>query len=103
MEDHMKYLANVATLVLTEERCTGCGVCLDVCPHAVLALRNKKAVVTDQDLCMECGACSMNCPFGALSVDKGVGCAAAFINGFLTGGEPACGCNASADKKNSCC
>jgi hypothetical protein len=52
---------------------------------------------------MECGACSMNCPFGALSVDKGVGCAAAFINGFLTGGEPACGCNASADKKNSCC
>ncbi|HYQ47615.1 MAG TPA: 4Fe-4S binding protein, partial [Thermodesulfovibrionales bacterium] len=64
---------------------------------------NKKAVVTDRDLCMECGACSMNCPFGAISVDKGVGCAAAFITGFLTGSEPACGCSGGTDRKSGCC
>jgi NAD-dependent dihydropyrimidine dehydrogenase PreA subunit len=97
----MKYLSNVASLKLTLEKCTGCGVCLDVCPHNVLSLENKKAVILDADRCMECGACSMNCPFGALSVDKGVGCAAALINSMLTGGEPSCGC--SADKESSCC
>ena len=97
----MKYLANVASLMLTPEKCTGCGICLDVCPHSVLGLENKKATILDRDRCMECGACSMNCPFGALTVDKGVGCAAALINSMITGGEPTCGCSSDNDK--DCC
>ncbi len=97
----MKYLAGVASLELSSERCTGCGTCLDVCPHNVFKLENRKAVILDKDLCMECGACAMNCPFGALSVDKGVGCAAALINSMVTGGEPTCGC--SEKKDGGCC
>lgn len=98
----MKYLANVASLELIPEKCTGCGTCIDVCPHNVFTLKDKKAVVLDRDSCMECGACAMNCPFGALTVDKGVGCAAALINSMVTGGEPTCGCS---DKKSAdgCC
>lgn len=97
----MKYLADVVTLELISERCTGCGTCLDVCPHRVFTLENRKAVIADRDRCMECGACVMNCPFGALSVDKGVGCAAALINSMITGGEPTCGC--SDNKDGGCC
>lgn len=97
----MKYLANVATLELISEKCTGCGTCLDVCPHNVFTVENKKAVIVDRDRCMECGACAMNCPFGAVSVDKGVGCASALINGMITGGEPSCGCSDNKDK--GCC
>lgn len=103
MENTMKYLSNVSTLALSKDACTGCGSCIEVCPHAVLALLDRKAVIVDKDSCMECGACSMNCPFGALSVNKGVGCAAAFINGFLTGGEPTCDCSGSTGSSNSCC
>lgn len=98
----MKYLANVTSLELIQEKCTGCGTCIDVCPHNVFTLKDKKAVVLDRDSCMECGACAMNCPSGALTVDKGVGCAAALINSMVTGGEPTCGCS---DKKSAdnCC
>ncbi len=96
----MKYLAGVTSLLLLSERCTGCGTCLDVCPHNVFTLENKKAVILDRDRCMECGACAINCAFGALSVDKGVGCAAALINSIVTGGEPTCGCS---EGKDGCC
>ena len=97
----MKYLADVASLQLISEKCTGCGTCLDVCPHDVFSIRDKKAVIVDKDSCMECGACVMNCQFGALYVDKGVGCAAALVNSMVTGGEPTCGC--SEKKESGCC
>lgn len=102
MEDIMKYLRGVASLELFEDKCTGCGVCTEVCPHEVLVLRDKRAVIADKDMCMECGACMSNCAFGALKVDKGVGCAAALINSIITGGEPTCGCS-NDNKTGGCC
>ena len=98
----MKYLANVASLVILPERCTGCGMCVDVCPHEVFSVHDKRATILDKDRCMECGACANNCAFGALKVDKGVGCAAALINGMVTGGEPSCGCGGETGT-NGCC
>ncbi|MDP3446807.1 MAG: mercury methylation ferredoxin HgcB [Eubacteriales bacterium] len=86
----MKYLKNVVTLQLDLGKCTGCGMCLDVCPHRVFKKSDKKVVIRDRDACMECGACAKNCPFGAIEVDEGVGCAAAIIIGFFTGSEPTC-------------
>lgn len=98
----MKYLKNIATININRDRCAGCGVCLDVCPHNVLALDNRKAAIIDRDSCMECGACAMNCAFGAVSVDKGVGCAAALINSMITGGEPSCGCSPTSGSSGCC-
>ena len=95
----MKYLPGVATLKLDAAKCTGCGMCLNVCPHAVFTIENRKASIVDSDLCMECGACALNCPAEALTVKKGVGCATAIRNGFLRGTEPECGCG----DNSSCC
>lgn len=89
----MKYLKNVAQLKLDTGKCTGCGMCVEVCPHEVFRMEGNKAVITDRDLCMECGACMENCPFGALNVRAGVGCAYAVITGKLKGTEPECGCS----------
>jgi ferredoxin len=121
----MKYLANVVSLELIAERCTGCGRCLEVCPREVFA-RHGTIVqivdrdlciecgacmmncafaalqrIVDRDLCIECGACMMNCAFAALQVNAGVGCASAIINGLIRGGEPECGCGDSPN--SSCC
>jgi len=96
----MKYLKNVTTLEYSAEKCAGCGRCVEVCPQGVFEIREKRAVVIDRDLCMECGACARNCDFGALDVNSGVGCAAAIINGMITGGEPSCDCSGSS---GSCC
>jgi len=88
----LRYLPGVTTLALDSERCSGCGMCLEVCPHAVLAGGgDRKVTIADRDACMECGACARNCPTAALTVNAGVGCAAAIIIGALMGTEPTCG------------
>ena len=86
MGENMKgfrYLENVVTLELNRATCVGCGRCLEVCPHQVFALAEKKAVLHDINACMECGACALNCPVKAITVEAGVGCASGIINEWL--------------------
>jgi len=84
------YLKDVVTLRLDQKKCVGCGMCLIVCPHAVLSLTNGTAEIINRDACMECGACSRNCPVEALTVQPGVGCAAAVINSKLVRKKASC-------------
>lgn len=95
------YLKDVVTLRLDTQKCNGCGMCLTVCPHNVFKMNGKSMQIIDRDACMECGACCKNCEAGALSVQSGVGCAAAVINGMLgrNGGE--CCCGPQTDEKGS--
>ena len=86
----LEYLKGVVTLQLDREKCIGCGMCLKVCPQAVIAKDNGAITIENRDACMECGACAMNCPTEALTVQAGVGCAAAVINAAL-------------GRTNSCC
>ncbi len=90
---NLRYLAGVSTLRLDPGRCTGCGRCLEVCPHAVFRRRDGRVEIADRDACMECGACARNCAAEALAVRSGVGCAAAIINGKLHGTQASCGCS----------
>ena len=86
------YLKNVVTLTLNEEKCAGCGTCEVVCPHKVFHLNNGKVASVDRDACMDCGACATNCPTAAITVQSGVGCAAAVINAALGRRSSSCSC-----------
>ena len=99
----MQYLKNVVSLKLDTEKCTGCGLCVLVCPHAIFEISNKKARITELDNCMECGACAINCQFDAINVKSGVGCAAGILNGILNNTEPNCDCTKSNQEESSCC
>ena len=80
------------TLHYAPERCNGCGMCAAVCPHAVFAVNGRQVRLVRPEACMECGACQVNCPTNAISVESGVGCAAAMILAALTGKKEAtCG------------
>jgi len=88
----LRYLKNVSTLALDTDACIGCGMCADVCPHAVFDVSGQKARITDQDGCMECGACAGNCPVDAIRVTPGVGCAAYIVHTWIQGkNTAACG------------
>jgi ferredoxin len=106
--EKMIYLKDVVTLQFNEKNCTGCGMCMVVCPHAVFSKNNGRVRIANRDACMECGACAMNCPTEALKVQAGVGCAAAVINSVL-GREGSCCCvikpktDTVNDKSKSCC
>jgi len=49
-----------------KENCTGCGVCIDVCPAEAIKIENDIAAISDD--CSECGVCVSECPNDALSL-----------------------------------
>ena len=85
-----RYLHEVSTLKLDDDRCVGCRMCHSVCPQRVFRMEDRKAAISDLDACMECGACAVNCAEGAISVRKGVGCAAAIITSALGRRDEGC-------------
>ena len=96
-QDRFIYLKDVVTLKLDEDKCTGCGLCLEVCPQAVFVRQNGKALIKTRDACMECGACARNCPSVAIAVRAGVGCAAAVINSAFGRQNSSCCCIIESD------
>ena len=52
-------------VVIREEKCIGCSLCIKDCPGACLYLENDKAHVHENG-CIECGHCYAVCPQGAV-------------------------------------
>ena len=98
----LRYLENVVTLQLDTAACNGCGMCVNVCPHRVLSIQERKAVITDKGACMECGACAINCPVNAIQVRTGAGCATGILLGTV-GKKSECsgGCGGSPEATTS--
>ncbi|KAB3526364.1 4Fe-4S binding protein [Alkaliphilus serpentinus] len=69
----LSYIKGVANIKLYPDKCSGCGGCIEVCPHNVLIIEDHKVAFLDQDNCIECGGCMKNCPFDAIVVKTGVG------------------------------
>ena len=53
-------------LVVDQELCTGCGVCIDVCPTEAIVMEDDKARIIP-DECTSCQACVSECPVDAIS------------------------------------
>lgn len=48
------------------EICTGCGVCIDVCPMDAIDLVDGVAHINNEE-CSNCRACESQCPVEAIS------------------------------------
>ena len=52
------------SVILDEEKCKGCTVCITTCPSEAIRVRNGKARIID-DRCIDCGECIRRCPHHA--------------------------------------
>ncbi|RUM90778.1 electron transport complex protein RnfB [Balnearium lithotrophicum] len=50
------------------EKCIGCKICEEVCPHGVFVMSESKAVVMYPERCNGCGLCVENCPVDAITL-----------------------------------
>ncbi len=54
---------------VNEQKCTGCGVCQEICPfHAIEVAPEAQRVVIHEALCKGCGLCVSSCRSGALDI-----------------------------------
>lgn len=64
-------------LVIDEERCKGCQLCVEFCPPKVLAMRTTlnargfyPVTLIDEERCTSCAACAIVCPDTVIAVYK---------------------------------
>lgn len=57
-----------STIVVDEEKCDGCGNCVQACPCACLEVVEKKARMIPGVVCMSCSACVAHCQKDAIGM-----------------------------------
>ena len=65
------------TIIIDEDICKGCGLCVDTCPHEALALAEHinsrgfhPAVLRDAESCTGCTQCALMCPDACMTILK---------------------------------
>lgn len=63
---------------IIDERCKGCGFCVEFCPQNTLVMSrttNSRGYhppeISDQSRCVDCGLCALLCPDFAIYVEDG--------------------------------
>ncbi len=68
----------MAKITIREDRCKGCGLCVEACPKKILQLSttviNSKghypAQITEPEKCIACAFCATMCPDCVITVEK---------------------------------
>jgi 2-oxoglutarate ferredoxin oxidoreductase subunit delta len=68
----------MARIIVNEDLCKGCEMCVLFCPNKIVALSKDKmnskgyhpAVLIDESKCTGCRTCAMMCPDIAIIVEK---------------------------------
>ena len=55
---------------IDEEKCNGCGICVDACHEGAIELIDGKARLTREDYCDGLGDCLPACPTGAITFEE---------------------------------
>lgn len=65
-------------IIVDDNYCKGCSLCIAACPEGIIALDNNKitakgyhpAYLVDEDACTGCMSCALMCPDVAITVER---------------------------------
>ena len=65
-------------IIVKEDVCKGCGLCVNACPRKIIAIANEKinskgyhpAELLDEEKCTGCASCAVMCPEVAIIVER---------------------------------
>ena len=68
----------MAKVTFNEDRCKGCGLCVDACPKKIVTMAKDRinakgfhpATVIEMDKCIGCAFCATMCPDCIIKVEK---------------------------------
>lgn len=68
----------MARIIVNEEVCKGCEMCIKACPRKIIVLTKDKingkgyhpAKLVDESKCTGCASCAMMCPDVAIIVER---------------------------------
>ena len=68
----------MARVIIKEETCKGCGLCVDACPRGVLAINTERinpkgynpAHPANPENCNGCTSCAIMCPDTSIEVER---------------------------------
>jgi heterodisulfide reductase subunit A len=64
-----EYTMRMEKAIVDEDRCSKCGLCVEVCPYGAITLDPKERfAVVDDVKCRACGLCANTCPSNAITV-----------------------------------
>lgn len=56
--------------VVNENRCSGCNICVIVCPYGAIEKNENEVAQVNEDLCKGCGICAAHCPERAITMRR---------------------------------
>jgi len=56
--------------IINENLCTGCNICVSICPFRAISKNEKGVAQVDEELCKGCGICAAHCPENAIAMER---------------------------------
>ena len=66
---HNKSLNSGENNMIDQDKCIGCGTCVQLCPVGAISFNEEGKAVIDPNKCIKCGTCEASCPVNAIKIN----------------------------------